>query len=210
VNETPTVFLVDDDPAVLGALSRLLRSAGHPVASFASAADFLASGLDTAPGCLLLDVSMPGLSGVALQQLLAERHSTLPVIFLTGHGDIDMGVQAMKAGATDFLTKPVDASQLLAAVQAAIAQNRSRRQARAILDEIAQRIASLTPREREVLPLVVSGRLNKQIASDLGTVEKTVKVHRARVMAKMGVHSLADLVRLADRAGIDGHATTPG
>jgi FixJ family two-component response regulator len=204
MTETRTVFLVDDDPAVLAALRRLLRSAGFDVMAFESAQAFLDGAHDRQPGCLVLDVSLPGLSGVELQQLLARRHSLLPIIFLTGHGDIDMSVQAMKSGAADFLTKPVDDSLLLASVHAALAANRSARATRAVLDEIELRLATLTPREREVLPLVVSGRMNKQIASDLGTVEKTVKVHRARVMTKMGVNTLAALVRMADRVGIDG------
>jgi len=203
----PTVFLVDDDPAVLKGLSRLFRSAGLNVAPFQSAQDFLDGEIFLAPGCIVLDVAMPGLDGLALQEALVARDSELPVIFLTGHGDIAMGVQAMKVGATDFLTKPVDDQTLLDAVRTAIEKNRLALQTRAELDDIRQRLATLTPREREVLALVVAGQLNKQAAAELGTVEKTIKVHRARVMAKMKVSSLAELVRLTSRAGIVGPAT---
>ncbi len=204
MNLTPCVFLVDDQPAVLKALSRLLISAGINVAAFASAQDFLDSDSDNALGCLVLDLAMPGMNGMALQQALAARKSVLPVIFLTGHGDIDTGVQAMKLGAADFLTKPVDGDKLLRAVRVAIDSNRQTRLDRAELDDIVKRLASLTPREREVLALVVQGKLNKQAAAELGTVEKTIKVHRARVMTKMQVRSLAELVRLVDRVGIRG------
>jgi FixJ family two-component response regulator len=206
----PTVFLVDDDPAVLRGLSRLLRSAGFNVSPFQSAQDFLDGENFSAPGCIVLDVAMPGLDGLALQEALVARNSELPVIFLTGHGDIAMGVQAMKVGATDFLTKPVDDQTLLDAVRTAIEKNRLALQTRAELDDIRQRLATLTPREREVLALVVAGQLNKQAAAELGTVEKTIKVHRARVMAKMKVSSLAELVRLTSRAGIVGPATKTG
>ena len=202
----PTVFLVDDDPAVLKSLSRLLRSAGFKVSPFQSAQDFLDGENFFALGCIVLDVAMPGLDGLALQGALVARDSELPVIFLTGHGDIAMGVQAMKVGATDFLTKPVDDQTLLDAVRTAIEKNRLALQTRAELDDIRQRLATLTPREREVLALVVAGQLNKQAAAELGTVEKTIKVHRARVMAKMKVSSLAELVRLTSRAGIVGPA----
>jgi len=201
---SPTVFLVDDDPAVLKSLSRLLRSAGFNVAPFQSAHDFLDSDDSSTPGCLVLDVAMPSLDGLALQEVLAARERELPIIFLTGHGDIAMGVQAMKVGATDFLTKPVDDEKLLDAVHTAIEKNRLTLRTRAELDDIQQRLATLTPREREVLALVVAGQLNKQTAAELGTAEKTIKVHRARVMAKMKVSSLAELVRLANRAGIVG------
>jgi FixJ family two-component response regulator len=206
----PTVFLVDDDPAVLKSLSRLLRSAGFKVSPFQSAQDFLDGENFFAPGCIVLDVAMPGLDGLALQEALVARNSELPVIFLTGHGNIAMGVHAMKVGATDFLTKPVDDQTLLDAVRTAIEKNLLALQTRAELDDIRQRLATLTPREREVLALVVAGHLNKQAAAELGTVEKTIKVHRARVMAKMKVSSLAELVRLASRAGIVGPATKTG
>jgi len=201
---TPRVFLVDDQPAVLKALTRLLISAGFEVAAFGSAQDFLDSGHANALGCLVLDLAMPGMNGMELQQALVARASALPIIFLTGHGDIDTGVQAMKFGAADFLTKPVDGDKLLSAVQAAFERNRQTLSDRAELDDIKERLASLTPREREVLALVVEGKLNKQAAAELGTVEKTIKVHRARVMSKMKVRSLAELVRLVDRVGIRG------
>lgn len=199
---TPRVFLVDDQPAVLKALARLLVSAGFEVAPFESAPAFLDSGYAETPGCLVLDLSMPGMNGLELQQALAARDSLLPVIFLSGHGDIESGVQAMKFGAADFLTKPVDGDKLLRTVLAAFESNRKSRLERAELDDIRQRLAGLTPREREVLALVVDGKLNKQAAASLGTTEKTIKVHRARVMSKMRVSSLAELVRLADRGGI--------
>ncbi|WP_377702232.1 response regulator transcription factor [Pseudoduganella sp. UC29_71] len=193
------VFLVDDQPAILKALTRLLASAGFEVAPYDSAQAFLASGNAAAPGCLVLDLSMPDMDGMALQQALAGQGSALPLIFLTGHGDIASGVRAMKLGAFDFLTKPVDDGKLLAAVQAALERNAQQRTADAEREELRQRHASLTPREREVMALLVEGLLNKQVAAELGTVEKTVKVHRARVMAKMQVRSLTALVRLADR-----------
>lgn len=195
---SPRVFLVDDQPSVLKALARLLRAAGFEVAPFDSAQAFLDSGEGDAAGCLVLDLAMPGMDGMALQQALAGRASALPVIFLTGRGDIATGVRAMKAGAVDFLTKPVDAEQLIGAVAAAIELNRRRRDKRAQRAEIEARLASLTPREREVMHLLVEGMINKQVAGELGTVEKTIKVHRAHVMAKMQVRSLTALVRLVD------------
>jgi FixJ family two-component response regulator len=196
------VYLVDDEPAVRKALGRLLRSAGIEVATFGSAEEFLGALEEEAAGCALLDVAMPGLDGLALQETLARRGIDLPVLFLTGHGDIPMSVRAMKAGASDFLTKPVDGKALVAAVRRALERGRSLARARREDAEIHRRLASLTPREREVLQGVVSGRLNKQIAADLGISEKTVKVHRGRVMEKMNAPSLAELVRLADRAGL--------
>jgi FixJ family two-component response regulator len=202
MTDAGTVFIVDDDPAVLKSLARLLRSANHAVAVFASAQEFLAGDHPSQPGCLVLDVEMPGLTGVELQQALAGRHSALPIIFLTGHGDIDMGVHAMKLGAVDFLTKPVDGDVLLEAVRDAIERSRVIVAARAAMDEVQRLLATLTPREREVLPLVVSGQLNKQVAARLGTVEKTIKVHRAHVMAKLKVRTLAELIHFADKAGI--------
>jgi FixJ family two-component response regulator len=201
---TPTVFVLDDEPAVLRGLARLLRSARLNVATFASPREFLEQHDPRAPGCLVLDVAMPGLNGMELQAALTAKGSPIPIIFLTGHGNIPMGVQAMKRGAVDFLTKPVNDEDLLKAVQAAIEKDRLARQAWAEVEEIQQRLATLTPREREVLAHVVSGQLNKQIAGDLGTVEKTIKVHRARVMEKMKVQSLAELVRLAERVGVGG------
>ncbi|NVD74511.1 response regulator transcription factor [Duganella sp. BJB1802] len=194
------VHLVDDQPAVLKALARLLGAAGYTVRAYAGAQDFLDALADAADGCLVLDLSMPGMDGLALQQALAARAPHLPIIFLTGHGDIDSGVRAMKLGAADFLTKPVDDARLIAAIEAALAQQRRQRDADAELAAIRQRLATLTPRETEVLELLVEGLLNKQVAAALGTVEKTVKVHRARVMAKMQVRSPTALVRLVDRA----------
>jgi FixJ family two-component response regulator len=198
----PIVFLVDDEPAVLKGLSRLMRSAGLAVETFLSSQDFLKQYLPHTPGCLVLDVAMPGLNGLELQKTLAAKGSAMPIIFLTGHGDIPMSVQAMKRGAVDFLTKPVNDTDLLEAVRAAIEKDRVTRRARAEIAEIQQRLATLTPREHEVLEHVLSGQLNKQTAADLGIGEKTIKVHRARMMEKMKVHSVADLVRLAEKAGI--------
>lgn len=202
----PCVFLVDDQIAVLRALSRLLNSAGFPVAAYATAQDFLDSGSADAPGCLVLDLAMPGMSGIMLQQEMAKRSSLLPIIFLSGHGDVHTGVQAMKSGAFDFLTKPVDGDKLIGIARGALEKNRQMRNASAQRDEIRNRLESLTPREREVLYLLVEGMLNKQIAAQLGTVEKTIKVHRARVMAKMQVRSPTALVRLVDQ--LRGHEIT--
>lgn len=196
---SPTVFVVDDDPDVLKGLARVLRSAGLAVTTFSSPSEFLEQHDARAAGCLVLDVAMPGLNGLELQEVLRARGIWIPIIFLTGRGDIPMSVQAMKGGAVDFLTKPVDDERLLKAVGAALTQDRTERQSRAELDDIKERLAKLTPREREVLNHVVTGQLNKQIALDLGTVEKTIKVHRARVMEKMKVNSVAELVRLTER-----------
>lgn len=196
---TPCVFLVDDQPAILKALGRLLASAGYAVQGYTSAREFLDSGAATTPGCLVLDLAMPDMGGMALQQELALCNSHLPVIFLTGEGDIATGVQAMKQGAADFLTKPVDDERLLAAVGAAFERNRLSLADSAERDDIRRRLETLTPREREVMDLVAEGWLNKQIAAELGTVEKTVKVHRARVMAKMQAKSVSALVRMVDR-----------
>ena len=194
---TEQVFLVDDQAAVRKAMKRLLASAGYDVVAYESARAFLDSGMAAAAGGLGLDLERPDMHGLALQQALAG--SLLPVIFLTGHGDIGSGVRAMKAGASDFLTKPVDGAILLAAVQGALDQNRVARAEQAECDELRARLDSLTPREREVLALLVEGKLNKQIADQLGIVEKTIKVHRARVLAKMKVRSSTALVRLVDR-----------
>ena len=198
----PTVFIVDDDPAVLKSLSRLLRAARLTVATFGSPQEFLACHDPSLPGCLVLDVAMPGLNGLELQQALLASGHELPIIFLSGHADIPMSVQAMKRGAVDFLTKPVNDDELLKAIHVAIERDRLQRQAHAAVAEIHQRVASLTPREREVFDHVITGHLNKQTAADLGTTEKTIKVHRARVMEKMKVQSVAELVHLAERAGI--------
>jgi FixJ family two-component response regulator len=197
-----TVFLVDDDAGVLKALSRLLRAKGYNIQSYTSPQEFLARHDATMAGCAVLDVSMPGLDGLELQQALAVEGSPRPVIFITGKGDIPTSVRAMKAGALDFLTKPVSEEDLLAAVGRAEEQDAKSRQDRADVASIQAKLATLTPREREVLTHVVAGRLNKQIAGDLGTVEKTIKVHRSRMMDKLGVRTIADLVRLAQKAGI--------
>jgi FixJ family two-component response regulator len=199
---SPTIFVVDDYAPVRRSISRLLHAAGFAVVAFASAQEFLAQYDPAVWGCLVLDVAMPALNGLDLQQILAKAGSLLPIIFLTGEGDIPKSVQAMKYGASDFLTKPVNDEDLLAAVRVAIEKNRALRQKQAKLSEIRARLATLTPREREVLEYVVAGKLNKQIAGDLGTVEQTVKVHRARVMEKMRVRSVAELVRLTQRCGI--------
>jgi len=201
-NAAPTVFIVDDDPAVLKSLARLLRAARLTAATFASPQDFLARHDPSRPGCLVLDVAMPGLNGLELQQALLAGGHEVPIIFLTGHGDIPMSVQAMKRGAVDFLTKPVNDHDLLEAIHTALEKDRRQRQVLAEAAEILQRLASLTPREREVLEHVIAGQLNKQTAAALGTAEKTIKVHRARVMEKMKVQSVAELVHLAERAGI--------
>jgi FixJ family two-component response regulator len=199
-----TVFLVDDDAGVLKAVGRLLRARGYDVRSFTSPQAFLVSHDALIRGCAILDVSMPDLDGLALQQALSAGGSQRSVIFLTGKGDIPTSVRAMRAGAIDFLTKPVNDTDLLAAIGRAEKEDAEHRSANASLGSIQARLAMLTPREREVMTHVVAGRLNKQIAGDLGTVEKTVKVHRGRVMSKLGVRSVADLVRLAEKAGIDG------
>jgi FixJ family two-component response regulator len=197
-----TVFLVDDDAGVLKALARLLKTRGYQVQSFTSPQEFLASHDASIPGCAILDVSMPDLDGLALQQALTAEGDQRPVIFLTGRGDIPTSVKAMRAGAIDFLTKPVNDVDLLAAIARAQKQDADIRCAKASLNSINARLAMLTPREREVMTHVIAGHLNKQIAGYLGTVEKTVKVHRGRVMNKLGVRSVADLVRLAEKAGI--------
>lgn len=198
----PTVFLVDDDPSVLKAVARLISAVGLRVESYSSPEALLDAYDPEAPGCLVLDVAMPGMNGLELQKLLAQRSCTLPVVFLTGAGSIAMSVEAMKGGAADFLTKPVHDEDLLQAIHRAFETDRRIRAENALLVQIRQRLATLTRREHEVLVEVVRGRLNKQIAYDLGTVEKTIKVHRARVMEKMQVQSLADLVRVAERAGL--------
>ena len=196
-DRAPTVFIVDDDVVLLRALGRLLRECGFQTATYASAEDFLAQRDAAAPGCLVLDVSLPGLDGLELQRRLAEAGPALPIVFLSGHGDIPMTVQAIKAGAVDFLTKPVAADALLAAVRAGVAQDAQARQAFAASAALRQRFASLTAREREVLAAVVAGKLNKQIAVDLGIALQTVKFHRARIMERMQAHTAAELMHLA-------------
>jgi len=201
---SPTVFVVDDDAAIRKAVSRLLRSAGIAVTVFESPREFLAQYDPNTPGCLVLDLAMPGFNGLQLQTVLGERGSILPIIFLSGHGDVSKSVQAMKGGAFDFLTKPVNAKNLLPAIRAAIERGAVARREQAELSEIRARLDTLTPREREVLEHVATGKLNKQVAGDLGITEATVKMHRARVIAKMKVQSVAELARLTERCGIRG------
>jgi FixJ family two-component response regulator len=199
---TPIIHVVDDDPSFRTAVTRLLRAAKYDVRGYASASEFLASDPYAEPGCILLDLRMPGASGFDLQQSLAAMEERLPIIFLTGHGDIPASVRAMKAGAVDFLTKPVRREALLHAVQNALGVDAKGRATRAALRELHDRYENLTPREREVLAHVVGGKLNKQIAFDLGTAERTIKAHRASIMDKLRVQSVAELVRLAQELGI--------
>lgn len=196
------VFVVDDDAAVLKSMARILHAADIETRTFQSPAEFLGQHDPEIPGCALFDIAMPSLDGLQLQEALLEHGIERPVIFVTGQGDIPMSVRAMRAGAVDFLTKPVKAEHLLGAVTRAFERDALMRRSRGVRCSIEARIAQLTPREREVLTHVVAGRLNKQIAGDLGTVEKTIKVHRGRMMAKMGVRTVADLVRVAAQAGI--------
>jgi len=200
----PVVYVVDDNPSVRRALQRLLRSVGLTVTAFSSARQFLEHDHTACPACVVLDVRMPRMSGLDLQQELADRDTDLPIIFITGHGDINMAVKAMKDGAVDFLPKPFNDQDLLDSINRALSFHLDIRDDRAQREEINQRVDLLTPREREVLAMVVTGMLNKQIGYDLGTTEKTIKVHRARVMEKMQAESLADLVRMAAKVGIEG------
>jgi len=195
--QPPTIHIVDDDDSFRRAVSRLLQAAGFAVQGYASAAEYLLARADEQPGCVVLDVSMPGLDGLELQAALAKEGASLPMVFVTGHGDIPMSVRAMKTGAVDFLTKPVKKEALLQAVQAALARDAERRTAREQFLKRRAGIESLTPREREVFDLVTAGKLNKQIAAELGTAERTVKAHRANIMEKMQVESLAELVHIA-------------
>jgi FixJ family two-component response regulator len=202
-SEQPVVYIIDDDPSVRNALTNLLRSVGLQVESFGSAQGFLSGKRPDGPGCLVLDVRLPGSSGLDLQRQLVESGIQLPIIFITGHGDIEMSVQAMKAGAVEFLTKPFREQVLLDAVQHAIERDRAAHRQRATLTELRDRYQSLSPREREVMAMVVRGLLNKQIAGELGATEATVKVHRAKVMHKMQADSLADLIRMAEKLGTE-------
>jgi len=197
-----TTFLVDDDPGVLKALSRLIRTAGYESRGYLSPRDFLRDHDPSVPGCAILDLTMPDIDGLELQQKLSEDSIERPIIFLTGNADVPASVRAMKAGAVDFLTKPVKREDLLTAIARAEERDAQVRQNRSELQTIEYKLGKLTPREREVLAHVIDGKLNKQIAAALGTVEKTVKVHRGRMMAKLGIRSVAELVRLAGRAGI--------
>ena len=200
-SDSATVFIVDDDQSVRTALARLMRSAELRAETFASAREFLERERPDGPGCMVLDLSMPGSTGLELQQDMAAADIDLPIIFLTGHGTVPSSVKALKSGAVDFLEKPVDDDRLLSAIKDAVEQNVRTRRDRASLSEIQERVARLTRRELQVFRLVVQGKLNKQVAAELGMSEKTVKVHRARVMQKMEADSLAQLVRLAERAG---------
>jgi RNA polymerase sigma factor (sigma-70 family) len=194
------VYLVDDDAGVRRALTRVLRNAGYQTTAFGTAEDFLIGvELDELPSCLVVDLKMPGLSGLDLQELLLERGIELSLVFISGRADVQSGVQAMKGGAVDFLEKPVSDDTLLAAVARGLEQDRERRTRQAERAQLQERLDTLTPRERDVFGLIVTGLLNKQVGARLGTTEKTVKVHRSRVMQKMGAHSLAELVRMADK-----------
>jgi FixJ family two-component response regulator len=197
-SDHPVVFVVDDDYRVREALSSLIESVGLRVTAYGSAAEFLAADKPDAPACLVLDLQLPGSSGLELQRELADG-SGPPIIFITGHGDIASSVRAMKAGAIEFLPKPFGDQELLAAIDAALALDRKGRRERAALAELQKHYALLTPREREVLPFVVAGLANKQTAAELGTSEITIGVHRGQIMRKMGARSLAELVRMADR-----------
>jgi len=198
----PIVFVVDDDPSVRRSIKRLIGSVGLQVELFGSAQEFLLSKRPDAPSCLVLDIRLPGISGLDFQHELAEAKIQIPIIFITAHGDIPMTVRAMKAGALEFLTKPFREQDLLDAIQLALERDRARRQGDAEIAVLRERFESLTPREREVLPWVVSGLLSKQIADAIGTSEASVKVHRSQLMRKMAADSVADLVRMAEKMGI--------
>jgi FixJ family two-component response regulator len=200
--EPPLVVIVEDDAAVRSALSSLLRSVGYRVDAYEAPAALLQKGVPKSAGCLVLDVRLPMIGGLDLQKRLAELNDRVPVVFMTGHGDIPMSVQAMKAGAIDFLSKPFRDQDMLDAVAAAIARDRARRTAEAGLTELQKRLESLSRREREVMALATAGLLNKQIAAEVGLSEVTVKIHRGRAMHKMGARSFADLVRMAESLGV--------
>ena len=203
MTETPAiVFIVDDDASVREALGRLMRSAGLRVEAFASAEEFLNRARTDAPSCLVLDVQLPDLSGLDLQRRMVDANNEMPIVFITGHGDIPTTVRAMKAGAIEFLTKPLLEGDVLESIRQAIARDRVVRDHNAETAYLRARRASLTPREDEIMEWVVSGLLNKQIAGELGISEETVKVHRGQVMRKMGADSLADLVRMSERLGM--------
>jgi len=201
------VFVIDDDPSMRVALEDLVGSVGLQVQAFASPLEFLGYKRPDAPGCLVLDVRLPGMSGLTFQQELVKEGITLPVIFITGHGDIPMSVRAMKAGAVEFLTKPFHDQELLDAIHAAIERDRDSRRETVLVTELRKRYATLTERERHIMRLVVAGRANKQIAAELSLSEMTVKVHRGQVMRKMKAGSLPELVRMADRLGAPAEAS---
>jgi FixJ family two-component response regulator len=196
------VFIIDDEASIRTALTTLIRSVGWPVQTFGSPEEFLHSKRPEVPSCLILDIRLRGISGLDFQRVLAEANIPIPIIFITGHDDIPMSVRAMKAGAVEFLTKPFRDQDLLDAIPLALDRDRARRQSQTELSNLRDRYEWLTPREREVLPLVVSGLLNTQIAAEIGTSETTVKVHRSQLMRKMGADSLPELVRMAERIGI--------
>jgi FixJ family two-component response regulator len=199
---SPVIAIVDDDPSVREGLKSLIRSAGWRVETFASAQEFLTCRGADAPSCLILDLQLPGLSGLDLQQRMAEVNLEIPIVFLTGHGDIPASVQAMKAGAIEFLTKPVEEEGILKAIQEALQRDQHMRRQHAEIHDLRSRYGTLTAREREVMQQVISGLLNKQVAAELNITEYTVKIHRAHVMQKMRANSLADLVRMAESLGI--------
>jgi len=201
---SPVVFVVDDDPSVCRAIKRLVDSGGLHVELFGSATEFMSSGLRDVASCLVTDIRLPGISGLDFQRELARANNEIPTIFITAHGDIPMTVRAMKAGAIEFLTTPFRDEDLLDAIQVALERDRARRQRQAETAVLRERLESLTPREREVLPLVVLGRANKQVAAELGTTEATVKDHRSQLMKKMGADSLPELVRTSEKIGIPG------
>jgi len=198
----PTIYVVDDDASFLTAVTRLLRAGGYALKTFASAEEFMSNPPPDSPGCVIVDLHLPGMNGLELQGSLAKTGALLPVIFLTGHGDIPTSVDAMRKGAEDFLTKPVKREKLFDAVRRALARNARERDAHTRRRELRARFETLTPREREVLAHIVTGQLNKQIAADLDTTERTIKAHRANLMAKLQMQSVAELVRLSQALGI--------
>lgn len=207
IEPDPIVFVIDDDESVRNSLGSLVRSVGLKVELFSSTQEFLSKGRPDEPSCLVLDVRLPGMSGLDFQSELAASNIRIPIIFITGYKDVPIAVRAMKAGAVEFLTKPVQEQDLLDAIHSALKRDRESRQLEAEIAALQCRLETLTPREREVLPLVVSGLLNKQIAAEIGISESAVKVHRSQLMRKMGADSLAELVRIAEKLGIPSNAT---